>query len=598
MSATARWPSLATLLVASSAWASPGILETHQLLNDWQLEDAQAAAQALLADDPGNPELWFLAARVQHERGEHLSALSLVEAAAREGVEEAADLQKLIAASARYAAHMSTLETDHFRIGYLNKDEIVAHYAAPVLEAAYANVGADLQLLPAERGQKIAVEIYPDARGLSGATGLTIKEIQTSGTIAVCKFHRLMITSPLATADGYAWADTLAHEFLHLVISKKSRNSVPIWLHEGIAKFYESRWKGAAGMGLGAYSEKLLADAARTGKFISFREMHPSMAKLPSQKDAALAFAQVFTVIEYIRGKHGPDAIARVLDLAGRGQKIEAALKSVTGQSIAELERSWQAWIKKRPFKLQPDAKPVRIDLATSESAGTKERPLEAIADKEAHDFSRLGELLQLRGHNHAAVVEYEKAYAMSGVRYVTLVNRLARAYDALGRRPEAVSLLDRALVVHPEDGDAHLLAGRLRMATNELQSARRHFDEVRLQNPFNPEIYAAYAQLYEKDGKPRELERMKRFFELARKPRPTRTYDLPPPAAGNARLSIITVPWGEVTIARDRKLQAPAFDTVLEAGTVELAFKRPDGTLARETVKLAPGDIRTVLLK
>ena len=49
-----------------------------------------------------------------------------------------------------------------------------------------------------EQGEKIVVEIYPQAQGLAGATGLTLEEIQTTGTIALCKFHRLMLTSALA----------------------------------------------------------------------------------------------------------------------------------------------------------------------------------------------------------------------------------------------------------------------------------------------------------------------------------------------------------------------------------------------------------------
>ena len=38
--------------------------------------------------------------------------------------------------------------------------------------------------------------------------------------------------------------------------------------------------------------EKLLAGAVRKKKFITYQQMHPSMAKLPSQEDAALAFAE------------------------------------------------------------------------------------------------------------------------------------------------------------------------------------------------------------------------------------------------------------------------------------------------------------------
>ena len=147
-----------------------------------------------------------------HQRGDHSEAWDLLQAipvAARDA--RWAAIAPQVAGSAQYAPHFQSLPTAHFSLRYIDKDVILAHYAATVLEAAYAQIGADLGY-PAVVGpaaKPIVVEIYPDARGLAQATGLTVKEIDTSGTIAVCKFHRLMVTSPLATADGYGWADTL-----------------------------------------------------------------------------------------------------------------------------------------------------------------------------------------------------------------------------------------------------------------------------------------------------------------------------------------------------------------------------------------------------
>ena len=57
---------------------------------------------------------------------------------------------------------------------------------------------------------------------------LTEEEIKTSGTIALCKYNRLMITSPRDLVYGYGWADTVAHELIHLLINRRSRNTVPI----------------------------------------------------------------------------------------------------------------------------------------------------------------------------------------------------------------------------------------------------------------------------------------------------------------------------------------------------------------------------------
>ncbi|MBI3178877.1 MAG: hypothetical protein HYZ27_04410, partial [Deltaproteobacteria bacterium] len=346
------------LFDAAPARAAADLDEAHALLDDWQLEDAQAMAEEILANAPDDPQAWLLAGRVLHHRGEHLAALALIDAAGDAGARDAQSARPLVESSARYQAQFEALESEHFSIRYLNKDEIVAAYAVEVLEAAYRNIAGDLRFLPAERGEKIVVEIYPDARGLAGATGLTVPEIETSGTIAVCKFHRLMITSPLATVAGYDWGDTLAHEFVHLVISKKAHNRIPIWLHEGIAKFYESRWKGKAGESLAPYSEKLLAEAVRKKKLITFDEMHPSMAKLPSQEAAGLAFAEVFTVIEYLVKTYGPEGVPKVLELAGKGVELERALKQTFGAGIPGIESKWKQYLAKRPFREVPGAGP------------------------------------------------------------------------------------------------------------------------------------------------------------------------------------------------------------------------------------------------
>src|SRR5439155_1682145 len=83
--------------------------------------------------------------------------------------------------------------------------------------------------------------LYGEVADLAKVSTLTLKEIETSGTIALCKFNRLMIVSPRALVRGYPWLDTLAHEFTHFVVSRASHNTVPIWFHEGLAKFEEQR---------------------------------------------------------------------------------------------------------------------------------------------------------------------------------------------------------------------------------------------------------------------------------------------------------------------------------------------------------------------
>ncbi|MEK7704739.1 MAG: peptidase MA family metallohydrolase, partial [Myxococcota bacterium] len=570
-----------TLVGRTTFGASDGDAEAARglaLLEAWQLAPAKTLAQELLARSPEEPTSWYLAGRVQHERGEHLSALRLLAAAAEGGIEPHGELFERVRGSAEYAVDFAELETAHFRLRYLDKDIVLASYAGPVLEAAYAHIGGALGLLPAERTDKIVVEIYPDARGLAAATGLTVQEIDTSGTIAVCKFHRLMITSPLATASGYDWADTLAHELTHLIISQKSHNGVPIWLHEGIAKYYESLWRGEAGTALAPYSERLLAQAVKRNKLITFAQMHPSMAKLPSQEDAALAFAEVFTVIEYLRAQYGVGSIPKLLDLIGEGRSVEASLVAVFGHDLSRLETAWRRYLKRRKFRDVPGAAPRPIRLVDAEPVGNTPH-LETIEDKDVHKHARLGELLELREHPEAAVREYEQAYARAGARYPTLLYRLIGAYLETQQAAAARKVVTVALGAHPDDGDLKMLAGRVALLGQDLPAAKSFFEAARLQNPYNPELHEALVALYTREGESAKAAEEQRWLSLCRTPRPRRDRPRIDAPDGTPSVSLTSVPWGKVRLDGGPPAVLPLWREPVAAGRHVVELLRPDGT-------------------
>ena len=62
-----------------------------------------------------------------------------------------------------------------------------------------------------------------DVKELAAVSTLTEEEIRTSGTVAVCKFGKLMMLSPKALLKGYDWLDTAAHEYTHLVLTAHVR---------------------------------------------------------------------------------------------------------------------------------------------------------------------------------------------------------------------------------------------------------------------------------------------------------------------------------------------------------------------------------------
>ncbi|MBT6177250.1 MAG: hypothetical protein HOI23_08370 [Deltaproteobacteria bacterium] len=584
-----------TLLIPQIALGS--VNQGHALLEAWQLEEAKLLAQELLLENPSSSDAYILAGRVQYFRGEHLSALGLLEKAQALGGPKIGGLFDRVQDTARYAPYFQTLETKHFKIRYIDKDVITATYAKDVLEAAYREIGGGLDFLAAERDEKIVVEIYPDALGLAAATGLTVGEIETSGTIAVAKYHRLMITSPLGTANGYSWADTIAHEFTHLVISKKSRNTIPIWFHEGIAKYYETLWRGEAGLALTAFSEKLLAEATRDKAFITFDQMHPSMAKLPSQEATALAFAEVFTVVEYLRQTHGVSSIPKVLELTGAGLGFEAALKKVFGSGLGRLEKKWQNWVKKRKFTLVPGARAQTIALKDSKNASSKEEdPLEALSNPDAQRFSRLGELLQMRDKHAAAAIEYEKARLEVGERYPTLNYRLAKAYSHMGKDDQAVSLLTKSFVIHPDDTDGRLLAGRLELKRGGYDAAEGHFDKVKLRNPYNPELHGSMASIYKHRNNAPQTEQSLQFFKLCQAQRERHSFDLPLPTNLTSGITILGPRFETIRIMGQPPIELPTIGLSLEPGNYSLEFRDAKGETKVQDVLVTPTTSLVVL--
>ncbi len=504
--AAIRWVALTAAMAAAASPARAGagdvgerIARVQALLADWQLDEAAVIAEALERELPDVPPVQAVVGAVRFHQGDYEGAVRLLRRASEGG--DTVPLLPLAQSTLAETRGNVSAESAHFVVRVPpGKDEALQPIALEALEAAYAAIGAAFDYQPK---RKIVVDILHDARGLASVSTLTVGEIETSGTIAICKFNRLMATSPKALARGYSWLDTLAHEFVHLVVSEKSRNNVPVWLHEGLAKFNETRWRGAPGLALEPASENLLADALKKGTLITFEQMHPSMAKLPSQKDAALAFAEVFTVVEMLdttRTASATPPYATSLLVALRdGATLDQALTAATGGDLAALQREWRAYLKTRSFHLVPGAEPKRLTFvkdARKGGASADEHEDEAALDeakgKSGRQFVRLGNLLRVKRRLRAATVEYEKAVAQVGLHSPALHNRLAGVYLELGEVEAAKKTLAATLAAFPTDPQTHVLLGRVALRAKDWASARRHYERATWEAPFNPEIHMA----------------------------------------------------------------------------------------------------------
>jgi tetratricopeptide (TPR) repeat protein len=538
------------------------IQRANEALLDWQLDEAAAIAAGLEKELPDVPPVQALLGLVRFHEGDYEAAVRLLRRVGEGG--ETPGLLPLAESTLEETKGFVSSSSAHFVVRTPpGKDEILHPIALWALEQAYANLSEAFDYHPRH---KIVVDVLHDAKGLASVSTLTVKEIETSGTIALCKFNRLMITSPKALARGYSWLDTLSHELVHLIVSEKSHNNVPVWLHEGLAKYNESRWRGAPGLALDPASENLLAAGLKKNKLITFEQMHPSMAKLPSQEDAALAFAEVFTVIEMLE----KDGSAVRKDLGGKraanvlleglrdGLGMDQALVRATGANLDGLQKAWRKYLAKRPFKIVAGAEPRRLTFVKDPrkgAAGVEEREdeaaLEEAKSRSGRQFVRLGNLLREKRRLKAASVEYEKAVQQVGARSPALHNRLAGVYLELGQLDAARRVLDDIVVAFPDDPQSHVLLARVAFRARDWQKARAHYERATWEAPFNPEIHYALLKIAEETKDDALLRQQKRAVDLLADAARAAS-GVPARAAPGEPFGVLEVrsqPWGRVML-------------------------------------------------
>ena len=578
---------------ASVADAALGVERIDRLLQDWQWVEAQKLAERLLSAHPDLPAVQFAAGWVKFHFADHRAALELAERAAKVfGSRMESDHRLgLIRATARIAKEFVRSRSPDQRVIVFHRpgsDEILVPYIMETVERTLDVVGRDLGH---QLDHPVLVELLPDRAALADMTGLTLEEIETSGVIAVCKYGRLLITSPRATLSGFGWLDTASHELVHMLISEKTRNQVPIWIHEALAKYEDSRWRAGEPLyrpGLPPAKQSRLAKALRQKTLITFEQMHPSMALLPSREATALAFSEVFTVTQFLLERKGYAGIRGLLDHMRDGDSDMQAILQVYGLDREGFERAWLAWLGRQKYQILLGDEMLSVPTGRRERAASSERTLLKQKDPDLRDFFHLGQLLRARGRTQASVVEYKKAVDRAGPDHVALwllSDKLGIALMALGFEKQAQDAFRASLRINPNDQEAHLRLGSLLLGKQPYQ-AWLHFRECLRLNPLDPRVHrlsqkAAVALLKKGDdredwGKHRRLQdRALKILSrsaaagVAGQPQETREE--------TAILKIHTSPWARLWLDyRDTGMTTPIYHLEVAPGAHILGLTAP----------------------
>ncbi len=502
------WAGFAALALLAGAprGAVAGLPELERCLDRFDLACAVEERAALRGEAAERADLW-----IAFHRGDYAAVEGILDrwgdrADQLEGSEEGVPYR----ATAESSRGMVELKGAGVSVRTASGiDLILAEEAVETLSAARSTYD---RLFGGGPKHDIVLDIFPTATRFIGASGLPPESVRTTGVIALSKWTRLLLTSPRALARGYAWKDTVSHEYIHLVVAYRTQNRAPVWLQEGLAKHLEGAWRGDMSGRLGAQTEALLAKAVETGEFVPFEKFARSMAYLDSGEEAALAFGQVATMVQLLVERAGPGALPRLMDRVGAGEDAMQVVAELAGEADFEAFRStWVRWLSAQPLvAAHLGSAPVVLDGGGDEAASD---PLLAGRPDLAR-FYRLGDLLREAGRPKAAMIEYAKAMDETGPASPLLLARQAECLEALQRPAEALQQVDEGLRLYPEHALLQKTRGRLLSARGDPRALAAYKAAHDL-NPYDLDVQKALSTLYARAGRNAEAARHLRYVRI-----------------------------------------------------------------------------------
>lgn len=491
-------------LLAGPAFAAepdPKFKPGEELLDAWRLSQAEEFAAKALKEEPKSAAALEFDARVKFYQGRYADALTAFDRAlAIDSSNQRRQALKLLT-QLTVDVHKSLRrhESAHFVLYADDKrDGILIPYALDALEKSFAAIAAELGFQPKE---KIRVEIAPDATSFNAISTLSLRDIEETGAVGICKFNKLMIISPRALSFGYRWLDSVSHEYVHYAIVGLTNNQAPIWLHEGMARFYETRWrktapaKDAAEDYLTPANQTLLVRALGKNQFVGFKNMEPSLIHLDTPEQVQLAYAEAASAIDFINQSKGGTGVRELLATLN-DTPTPAAIEKVYGMSFESFETKWKAFLKTKGLKEIEGSRVRKLKVKKDQREDEEVVELREIQSAVARNRTHLADQLLGKGRTAAAASEYQRALQVSPHSPIIL-NKLGRVMIETHRPAEALPLFQKALDVDPDNVNAYVQLGRAQVAAKNFKEARSALEEAIQINPFNPLIYRLLGESY-----------------------------------------------------------------------------------------------------
>lgn len=261
--------------------------------------------------------------------------------------------------------------------------------------------------------EPVIIEMYPDhedfAVRTAGMPGL--------GILGATFGYVVAMDSPSGrTPHEFQWGTTLWHEMAHVFTLEASRHLVPRWFSEGVSVFEE--WR--SGPNRGVRIPMSVYAAIKDDRLLPLADLDEGFLRPTYEGQVVVSYMQAGLICQYIEAAYGTGRLGALLYKYRDGLDTVAAIKAVLGVTAAEFDRDFADFVRSEHG-------------AILDNLDDWHRTQRSIEQKISE--SEWPGIIGLATH----LVELLPSYVEPDSPYLAL----AQAYEELGRRQEAIAVLE-----------------------------------------------------------------------------------------------------------------------------------------------------------
>jgi hypothetical protein len=244
-----------------------------------------------------------------------------------------------------------TAEASGILVHWVTGERRLMIQSLDVAQAALAQFQDALQSPPA---QTTDIYIYPSQPDLASA--MQLASFDWVGGVTYPELGVILVAIPPTDGAITEMQQEIPHELVHKalydMLGARGYASLPTWLNEGLATYFEEHPDPTRAV--------ILQQAHRAGTLIPVSELCLPLPEDPER--AQLAYAQSESLVSYLRQSSGWSSLRSLISVYADGKACATGIQEVLGVELIPMERAWRIW-------LEQDEQPADEPTASAEAS-------------------------------------------------------------------------------------------------------------------------------------------------------------------------------------------------------------------------------------